>query len=285
MNTPVATLPVSVYLIVFNCAHEVGNAINSVRPWADEIICVDSLSTDNTVAVCESFGATVYKRPWEGYSPQLRYAESLCKNDWTLRIDADETVSLELAAELQVLFAGGATAVGDTSGYKIKRRNFLQKRWISGGGYYPSWHLRLFRRSRGGHIERKIHEKVKVTGRVQKLSGCIDHWCWQGDFEMWENFLNYARIEAEYMTEQGQRVHFWNLVYLPVGNFLRRFLLRGAWRQGTFGAVTSLRHACEQLVRLLTAWEMQNRDFLNTPDDTYRAARRMIATPKGTDTP
>ena len=270
-------VPVTAYLIVFNCEHEVGNALASVQEWADEIICVDSLSTDGTVAVCERYGATVVKRAWEGYSPQLRYAESLCRNDWVLRVDADETVSPELRGELIALFADGNAPADTVSGYKIKRRNFLQKRWISGGGFYPSWHLRFFRRSRGGHIERKIHEKVKVSGKVGKLRGCLDHWCWQGDFEMWENFFSYARIEAEHITEQRQRITFWNLTYLPVGNFLRRFFLRGAWRQGTFGAVTSLRHACEQAVRLLMAWEIQNRDFLQTPDATYLSARREIA--------
>jgi glycosyltransferase involved in cell wall biosynthesis len=267
-------IPVSVYLIVFNCAHEVGNALESVREWADEVICVDSFSTDDTVAVCESFGATVYKRAWEGYSPQLRYAEGLCRNDWALRIDADETVSPELEAELKEMFAGGKSPDDAVSGYKIRRRNYVQKRWISGGGFYPSWHLRFFRRSRGGHIERKIHEKVKVSGKVLKLRGCLDHWCWQEDFEMWENFFNYARIEAEHMTEQGRRVHFWNLTYLPAGNFLRRYFLRGAWKQGTFGAVTSMRHACEHAVRLMMAWEIQNRSWLNEPDPTYLAAKR-----------
>jgi glycosyltransferase involved in cell wall biosynthesis len=267
-------IPISVYLIVFNCAHEVGNALESVREWADEVICVDSFSTDDTVAVCESYGATVYKRAWEGYSPQLRYAEGLCRNDWVLRVDADETVSPELEAELKAMFAEGKSPDDATSGYKIRRRNYLQKRWISGGGFYPSWHLRFFRRSRGGHIERKIHEKVKVSGKVRKLQGCLDHWCWQEDFEMWENFFNYARIEAQHITDQGQRVHFWNLTYLPVGNFLRRYFFRGAWKQGTFGAVTSMRHACEHAVRLLMAWEIQNRSWLNEPDPTYLAAKR-----------
>ncbi len=266
--------PVSVYLIVFNCAHEVENALASVRGWADEVICVDSFSTDDTVARCEAMGATVYQRKWEGFYPQLHYAEGLCRNDWALRLDADETVSPELEADIKRLFAGGATPLNTLSGYKIRRRNYLQKRWISGGGYYPSWHLRLFRRSRGGTIARRIHEKIKVTGKVGKLGGCLDHWCWQEDFEMWQNFFNYARIEAEDMTETGRKVNFWNLTYLPVGNFLRRFFLRGAWRQGTFGAVTSVRHACEQAVRLCMAWEIQNRDLLQTPDPTYRSARR-----------
>lgn len=275
-------IPVSVYLIVYNCAHEVGNALESVREWADEIICVDSFSTDDTVAVCERYGATVYKRAWEGYSPQLRYAESLCKNDWVLRIDADETASPELEAELQSLFADGKKPDDSIGGYKSRRRNYLQKRWISGGGFYPSWHLRFFRKSRGGHIERKIHEKVKVSGKVGKLQGCLDHWCWQSDFEMWENFFPYAKLEAEHITEQGMRVNFWNLTYLPIGNFLRRYFFRGAWKQGTFGAVTSMRHACEQAVRLLMAWEIQNRDWLNMPDDTYTGAKR---SPKVTKTP
>jgi glycosyltransferase involved in cell wall biosynthesis len=255
--------PVSVFIITFNNAHEIERCLHSIE-WADEIICVDSLSSDGTPELCARFGAKVVDQPFLGYYPQLQFAERQCSHDWALNLYADETVSPELRDEISSRFQTEPSV----NGFTMPRRNYLHKRWISTAGYYPSRHLRLFRRSRGGHIPRKVHQKIKVEGPVSHLRGAIDHWCWADDGEMLDNFIEYARLEAEAMTEKGQRVklpHFW----LPAGNFLKRFLVKGGWRQGAFGAVVSARHACEQAVRLMLAWEMQNREWLETPDGAW----------------
>jgi hypothetical protein len=191
-----------------------------------------------------------------------------------LNLYADETVSPELRDEIRSRFQTDPVE----SGFKMPRRNYLHKRWISTAGYYPSLHLRLFRRSRGGHIPRKVHQKIKVQGPVTRLKGAIDHWCWANDGEMFDNFVEYARLEAEAMTERNERVRLGHFC-LPAGNFLKRFFVTGGWRQGTFGAVVSARHACEQAIRLMLAWEMQNREWLETPDETWK--RGQIPVSKG----
>jgi (heptosyl)LPS beta-1,4-glucosyltransferase len=268
--------PLSVFIITYNNAHEIARCLESVAGWADEIICVDSLSTDGTPDICRRYGAKVIPQPFLGYYKQLQFAETQCRHDWALNLYADETVSPELAQEIQALLVGEP----DANGYKMPRRNYLHKRWIATAGYYPSLHLRLFRRSAGGHIERRLHQKIKVTGKVGRFKGAIDHWCWANDGEMLDNLLEYARLEAEEMTEKGQRVRWYHFTK-PGREFLRRFLFRGGWRMGAFGAVVSMRKAVEHGLRLMLAWEMQNRAWLETPDATYLNHRDTEDTERG----
>jgi glycosyltransferase involved in cell wall biosynthesis len=275
--------PLSVFIITYNNAHEIERCLQSVAEWAAEIVCVDSLSTDGTQDICRRYGAIVIPQPFLGYDKQLQFAETQCTHDWALNLYADETVSPELAREIQHLLA----MEPDANGYKMPRRNYLHKRWIATAGYYPSLHLRLFRRSAGGHIERRLHQKIKVSGKVGRLRGAIDHWCWAQDGEIIDNLFEYARLEAEEMTANGQQVRWYHFTK-PGREFLRRFLFRGGWRQGAFGAVVSMRKAVEHALRLILAWEMQNRNFLETPDAVYQSGQSVTENKmanKTTETP
>ncbi len=263
--------PISAFIITYNNAHEIERCLSSVVDLADEIVCVDSLSTDGTQEICRRYGARVIEQPFPGYFPQLQFAENQCRNDWALNLYADETISPVLRREIEEIFREEPRA----NGFKMPRRNYLHRRWIATAGYYPSRHLRLFRRSRGGHIPRALHQKIKVTGKVRQLCGAIDHWCWAKQGEMLDNLLEYARIEAQEMAENNERVRLPHFAR-PATVFLRRFLLRGGWRQGTLGAVVSVRKACETALRLMLAWEKQNREWLDTPDELYEKAQPTV---------
>ena len=259
--------PISAFIITYNNAHEIATCLRSID-WVDEIVCVDSLSTDGTPDICSSMGARVISQPFLGYYQQLRFAEAHCSHDWALNLYADETVSPELRDEIQKLFATDPPA----DGYMMPRRNYMHKRWISTAGYYPSWHLRLFRRSKGTHLPRILHQKIRVKGKVRKLRGAIDHWCWARDGEMLDNLLEYAWLEASELADSGRRIGSAHFV-IPAWSFLKRFLLKGGWRQGTLGAVVSARAACALAMRLMLAWEMQNHDWLEKPDPVWLSAR------------
>ncbi|HEY3281922.1 MAG TPA: glycosyltransferase family 2 protein [Armatimonadota bacterium] len=251
--------PISAFIITYNNAHEISRCLESLQ-FVDEIVVVDSLSTDGTQALAAALGARVIEQPFLGYAPQLRFAEGCCTHDWALNLYADETVSPELREGILAVFSSES----GVSGYRMPRRNYLHGRWIPHAGYYPSWHLRLFRRSCGGHIDRKIHQKIKVRGSVGTLRGAIDHWAWMGEGEILDNFVQYARLEAEEMCEKGQvvRLHHFGLPFL---NFLKRFIVKKGFLDGSFGAVVSARPAAAQMIRLILAWEMQHRDWLDAP--------------------
>lgn len=260
--------PISAVIIAFNEGHQIERALRSVA-WCDEIVVVDSQSTDDTVDICRSFGARVITQPFLGYGPQLQFAEMQCSHNWLLRLDADETISPELAREIREEFEHGPRG----SGYKMPRRNYWHKRWISSCGLYPSRHLRLYRRDKGGYTPSRIHEKVRVEGRVRHLRGAIDHWAWERDGDIAHDFVNYAQVEARSMTENGERVLLPQLLLWPFWNFMKRFVFRGGFRHGALGAAVCARIAAQHALRLVLAWEMQNRAILERADATWEEAQ------------
>lgn len=269
-------IPISVFIIALNNAHEIERCLQSVS-WANEIVVVDSLSTDGTQDICRAHGARVVEQPFLGYCRQLQFAESLCTNDWLLNLYADETVSPRLRARILHDFQADPPCAG----IKTPRRTFLHKRLLTTGGFLPSWHLRLFRKSRGGHSNRSLHQKIEVEGRIARWPEPIDHWCWARNGEFLDNVGSYAQIEAEEDTRSGEKVTWWTFT-APTRNFLKRFVLRGGFRQGGMGAVACARMACEHAIRVMLAWELQHQEFLETPDSHWLAAQ---VTPGSDDAP
>ena len=134
-------MKISATIITFNEAANIRAACESVA-WADEIIVVDSGSTDETCDIASSCGAKVIKREWPGFAAQKQFAVEQAAHEWIFSLDADERVSPELATEIEALREQDWRNTAD--GYQIPRRSFYQGRWIKGGGWYPDWQLRLF---------------------------------------------------------------------------------------------------------------------------------------------
>ncbi len=260
--------PISAFIITYNNAHEIERCLQSLD-WADEIVCVDSLSKDRTQDICRKYGARVIEQPFLGFYRQLQFAENQCKNDWALNIYADETISPELRAELKQVFQKEP----EVNGFEISRRAWFHKRFIWTTAEFPGYHLRLFRRSRGGHTPRKVHQSIRVEGKVGRLRHAMDHWRWEADGSLLDNYVEYARLEAQDMCEKNRRVGLAHLLFIPPYVFFRHFIKKRGFLQGSFGAVISMRKACEMTLRLMLAWEMQNREWLDTPDETYRKAQ------------
>jgi hypothetical protein len=149
----------------------------------------------------------------------------------------------------------------------MPRRTWFHGRWVRWGGYYPCWHLRLWRKSKGRYRAREPHLKVKVEGRVGRLRGAIDHWCWQQPGEFLDNFVEYLRIEARWRHEV-ERKHVCLYHFLgPCWVFFRRFVLRLGFLDGTLGLIMAGRPACERFFRVALQWEMQNVARLRGPKE------------------
>src|SRR6266480_5534069 len=165
-------MKISAAIIAFNEQANIRDACESLA-WADEIIVVDSGSTDKTREIAASCRARVVQKDWPGFAAQKQFATDQALHDWVFSLDADERVSEELKASIAVLLKLDEAKLAD--GYRIPRRSFYQGRWIKGGGWYPDWQLRLFRKSRGHWAPRQIHESVTMNSdaRIEKLSGDI----------------------------------------------------------------------------------------------------------------
>ncbi len=150
---------ISATIITLNEEANIRDACESLA-WADEIVVVDSGSTDRTREIAAACGARVINRDWPGFAAQKQFAAEQATHDWIFSLDADERVSEELKSAIAKLRNEASEKLPD--GYRISRRSFYQGRWIKGGGWYPDWQLRLYRKSRGSWQPRHIHESVRM---------------------------------------------------------------------------------------------------------------------------
>ena len=181
----------SVTVITRNEAADVGAALASVR-WADEIVVVDSESTDETVAIARASGARAVVRPWAGYGAQKNYAAYLASHNWILSLDADERVTPELAEEVQRAMAQPVHAA-----FRVPRVTWHLGRWIRTTDWYPDEQLRLYDRTKARWTGQLVHESLEVGGSVGRLRGELQHFAYRDISEHLETIDRYTTYAAQ----------------------------------------------------------------------------------------
>lgn len=224
----------SVCIITKNEAARLPTCLASVD-FADEILVVDSGSEDATVAVAEAAGARVIHQDWLGYGPQKRFAVAQATHDWVLCVDADERVSEAL--RIAVVAALERVEGADVAGFVCPRRNRFLGRDLAHGEGYPDWSLRLFDRRRGRWSADPVHETVRLDGPYERLSGDLLH----ASQESLERYLDkqnrYTGLQARYLFEQGKRAGLLQLWFSPALRFLKFYVFRLGFLDGTPGLV------------------------------------------------
>jgi glycosyltransferase involved in cell wall biosynthesis len=250
-------MKISATIITFNEEANIREACESLT-WADEIIVVDSGSTDKTRDVAKACGAHVIEKDWPGFATQKQFATEQALHDWVFSLDADERVSEELIASIGEVRELDGSQLAD--GYRIARRSYYQGRWIKGGGWYPDWQLRLFRKSRGHWDPRHIHESVKMDSeaRTEKLSGDILHYSVR-DSAHHHRMIGerYAPLAAQQMFEEGRRTSHIKIATAAPAAFLRSYLLKGGFRDGLAGISIASFAAHHAFLKHLMLWEKQ----------------------------
>jgi glycosyltransferase involved in cell wall biosynthesis len=228
-------MKITATIITLNEAENIRAACESVA-WADEILLVDSESTDNTREIAADYGARVVINPWPGFSRQKQFAVDQATNDWIFSLDADERLSAELHASIDELRRRNDQDLA--SGYRVARRAFYLNRWIRGGGWYPDYQLRLFDRRRGRWRDRVIHESVVMDeqSRIETLSGDLLHYSMR-DPEHHRQMIEerYAPLGAEQMFREGKRTSPLQSSIAGPAAFIRSFILKGGFRDGRAG--------------------------------------------------
>jgi glycosyltransferase involved in cell wall biosynthesis len=246
---PVQKLTVTV--ITNNEAANLAAALESVR-WADEIVVVDSDSTDTTVDIARRFTERVIVRPWPGYVAQKNFAAEQATHEWILSLDADERVSPALAEEIKSLLMKGPRAAG----YRIPRVTFHLGRWIRSTDWYPDYQLRLYDRSRARWSGRHVHESVAVDGPVLKLQGEIQHLAYRDLSHHLQTMDRYTTLAARQMHEDGRRARWVDILITPRLTFFRNYILRGGIRDGMPGLVISAMNAYYVGLKFSKLWEL-----------------------------
>ena len=252
-------MKITATIITLNEAEHIRTACESVS-WADEILVVDSGSTDRTGEIARECGARFIEREWPGFAAQKQFAAEQAKHEWIFSLDADERVSDELHSSIEDLLFTNEVQLAD--GYFMARRAFYMGRWIRGGGWYPDRQLRLYKKSRGRWEGAHIHESVKMSpdARLEFLTGDILHY--PGSDAAEHHRLigeRYAPLAARQMFEQGRRTSPAQIAVMGPAAFIRSFVLKGGFRDGLAGFSIAAFAAHHAFLKYLMLWELQNR--------------------------
>ena len=249
-------MSLSVVVITKNEEANLARCLESVK-WADEIVVVDSDSTDRTVEIARSYGARVFSPEWRGYGPAKQAGVDHAGGEWILSLDADETVSVELAGEIKAILEDGTQMAGF---YMPRKTNFLGH-WIRHCGWYPDLLLRLFRKSHGRFDGAVVHEKVLLEGRAGRLDGNLLHF----SYPSLEHYLRksnlYTTLGAQEAYRQGKRSRWFDIVVKPPVSFVKHYVSKQGFRDGLEGFILSVLSSIAVLVKYTKLRDLQRKDL------------------------
>ncbi len=243
---------ISVTVITKNEEKNISDCLNSVK-WADELIVVDSESTDKTVEIAKHFTDKVFMRKWEGYVPQKRYALSLASNEWVLSLDADERVTPELKEEIINL------SPSEYSGFKIRRKNFLMTKEITSCGWEKDFQLRLFKKDKTDLNERLVHEKFITEGNVGTLKNPMLHYTFESFTDYFNKINRYTSLKSEELLKKKKKIGGWTIFSHSVSAFFAFFFIRRGFKDGVYGLIISFLHSVSTMMNYIKLWELQHK--------------------------
>lgn len=244
---------VSLSIITFNEEDQIARAIQSV-PWADDVVVLDSRSTDRTQEISRSLGARVFVEDFRGYRLQKERATELAKHDWVISLDADEALSPELNQEILKVLEAGEPSV---DGFELPRLSFHMGRWIRHGGWYPDAQIRLFHRRRakwtGGHV----HERVRGT-KVARLKNCIFHWGFDDLTDQIATNNSFSTKGALDLYDRDRKFSALKLLLKPISKFLETYVVKRGFLDGMPGFIISVGAAYSMFLKFAKLWELEN---------------------------
>lgn len=257
LMSQLGTIPVSVFLIAKDEAARLPATLASLRGLVAEVVVVEWGSTDDTVAVAARYGARVVQNPWSGYGPQKRFAESCCRQQWLLNLDADEALSPELADELRRLFASGPPPC---DAYELVIRAVCPheqrpRRWA-----YANTPVRLYNRTRGRFSDSLVHDSVLMDAgtRIGRLRHDVEHRGMLSLEQLIGKINGYTSLQAlDHVTRGKGDISWWRLLTVFPMAFLKSFLLRRHFVWGRYGLAISMSYAFARLLRLAKIHEHQ----------------------------
>ncbi|MCJ2069198.1 glycosyltransferase family 2 protein [Methylobacterium sp. J-030] len=266
-------LPLSIFVIAYNEADRIGATLRAVRDLTDDLVVVDSGSTDGTQALAQSLGARVIHNPWPGYGPQKRFAEEQCRHVWLLNLDADEVVPADLSRQIRALFAAGeprrpAWRIGIAEIFPGEARPHPLA--------YTLTPVRLYRKDRGRYAASPVHDRVALEPGVTpgRLRGVIHHFSVRSLGDQLDKLNRYSDQQADDLEARGVVIPRWRVFVELPGNFLKAYLGRRHFVRGTYGFLTAMNYAISRHLRIAKHVERRRlaaarRDRVDPPGPTF----------------
>lgn len=247
----VTKLPISLVIITLNEEAHIERCIRSA-PFVDDIVVVDSFSTDRTVEIAKSCGARVFQEKWRGFGAQKSFAASQAKNSWVISLDADEALSSELAAEILECWA----TLNAEAGYLFPRKSFHLGRWINYGGWYPDYQLRLFNKDKSQWNSAALHEKVEVKERLFMRSPLL-HWVFEDLSDQVVTNDRYSSLGAQQLHQAGKKFSLFKLTTKPLSKFIETYFFKKGFLDGMPGFIIAVGAAYSIFLRHAKLWELE----------------------------
>jgi glycosyltransferase involved in cell wall biosynthesis len=248
-------MKISASIIVRNEEANVAEVCQTVA-WADEIVIVDSDSTDRTVEIARRYTGKVFNREFRGYKDKHEFADAQTTGDWIFWIDADERVTPELREAIEKLRQRDPATMPD--GFRIARRTQYLGRWIKHSGWYPDYQMRLYRKSASYWDGVSPHETARVNGRIETLPGEFLHYTKRNLSEHHHVLDEYTTLAAEFHAKKNRRVRAIDLFLLPVAAFVRTYIFKQGFRDGVPGLIIAMFTAYSVFLKFAKVWEKSN---------------------------
>jgi glycosyltransferase involved in cell wall biosynthesis len=246
----------SAIVVCFNEEQNIAACLESLQ-WCDEIVVVDSFSTDRTVEISRQYNARVIQREWAGYQDQKKFAHSQATKEWVLLLDSDERVSSELRAEIQAALSGDRNRY---AGYSMPRLAFYLGRWWRRGGWYPDYKVRLFRRDRASWGGTDPHDKVLVNGQVRRLRSPIYHFTYRNMDDHVQRINRYTTISAGELKKQGTPWRLTDALLRPWIRFFRSYIVERGFLEGFAGLYIAVIAGVYVFLKYAKLWELELED-------------------------
>ena len=248
-------MKISASIIVFNEEDNIAELCESIS-WANEIVIVDSDSTDKTVEIARRYTDRIFNREFLGYKDKHEFADAQTTGDWIFWIDADERVTDKLREAIENLKNQDEKTLPD--GFRIARKTWYMNRWIKYSGWYPDYQMRFYRKSASFWDGVAPHETARVKGKVEILNGEFLHYTKRNLSEHHKVLDSYTTLAAEYKFKKGEKVGGLGIFFSAISAFFRTYILKQGFRDGVPGLIIALFTAYSVFLKYAKVWEKNN---------------------------
>jgi glycosyltransferase involved in cell wall biosynthesis len=242
--------PVSVIVITKNEELNIRECLESVR-WANEVIVVDAESSDRTVELARGYTKKIFIQPWLGFAAAKQFAVEQTRNEWILWLDADERVMPELAEEIQHL----ELSAHHHAAFSVARRAYFLGKWIRHSGWYPGRVVRLFHKAKARFNTASVHEGLHINGTIGHLQHDLLHYTDPHIYHYFAKYNRYTSLAADEAFSKGKRARLPGLLFRPLWQFFRMYVLKAGFRDGIEGLLLALFSSSYVFTKYAKLWE------------------------------